>query len=188
MSQGVVIKPDENGNSPIFRIVDSLGVTQANIAAYGNADTNVSTGNGLLVGAEQLIYDQAANQYVRQRSATNIATLASAARTASPVQTSYTNYNWKNMLVIVKVTAVGTGGITPKISISATGAGDIAVLTAAQITLAGTYIYAIGADAPAVGGAITGSLLMPLPKTLKLDFTHADATSWTYSVDTAFTL
>lgn len=188
MSQGVIIKPDESGNLPVFRLADTAGANQSVIANYGNADTTASTLNVLLVGAEQLVYDQQVGTYVRQRSNTNVAILASAARTTTPAQTSITNYNWKNLLLVVKVTTAGTGGITPVISVNVPGAGDIVLLTGTQITAAGTYIYAIGTDAPAIGGAITASLKMGLPKTLKYDFTHADASSWTYSVDAAYSL
>lgn len=188
MSQGVIIKPDENGNLPLFRLADAAGANQAVIANYGNADTTAPTLNALLVAAEQIIFDQQTSTYVRQRSNANIAVLASAARTATPVQTSITNYNWKNLLLIVKVTVVGTLGITPVISVNVPGAGDVVLLTGTQITTTGTYVYAIGTDAPAVAGAITASLKMGLPKTLKYDFTHADASSWTYSVDAAYSL
>jgi hypothetical protein len=91
------------------------------------------------------------------------------------------------MYIIVKVTVAGTGGLTPAVLMNVSGAGDVPMLTATQITTTGTYVYALGVNAAAAAGFLTGNLQVPLPKTIKINITHADASSWTYSVDTVFT-
>lgn len=107
--------------------------------------------------------------------------LASAARTATPTVDDVVVPYGKTLTVIIDVTAVtATPSVVPTIRGVTDGGIVYDVLTGAAITGTGDdRVLRVGdgvADVANLGTSI------PLPKTFRVVFTHADADSITYSV------
>lgn len=124
-------------------------------------------------------------QFDRQHAVENVEGLALPlmARTATSYSADLPNFNARGVLVTVNVTAVGaTGGLALRIWGKDPLGGASGRLNAApaNITAIGTYQYVLYPGAS--GGAVAQATPLPLPRTWYLEVTHADATSYTYSV------
>lgn len=107
---------------------------------------------------------------------------ASAARTATPTAVEVALSPQSSMLtLLVDVTAVVT---TPSITVTVKGlvpgsGTEYTLLTSAAITAVGVTQLEIGPGLTAVANEVVSAAL---PQTLKVEVTHADADSITYSI------
>lgn len=113
--------------------------------------------------------------------------LASAARTATTATADQVNYNGKLVVVMINVSVMASGGLTPAIQGKAATPGTYFQLHAnfTKITTTGLYVYVVGLSAlTAAAGGITAVAQAPVPRTWRVNMVADDATSITYSVDT----
>lgn len=118
---------------------------------------------------------------------TGLTLLASAARTATVSSADQTNYNGRGVHVIIDVTAVGTGGLTVRVQekMPTTKYVDLLVDTAA-ITAVGTYMFEVYPGAATTpNDGVRRAASRAVARTWRVTVTHADGSSWTYSVEHA---
>ena len=115
--------------------------------------------------------------------------LASAARTANASSANQTNHGIKGVIAYLNVTvASGTGGLGLRFQTFDPVSGSGINLNAAptNITATGVYAYEIRPGATTAGAAGTGNVQQrtssAIPHTWRVTVTHADASSYTYSV------
>jgi hypothetical protein len=110
----------------------------------------------------------------------NVTLLVSAARTATLQSADRTNSNGRGVHVVVDVTSAGTGSITLTIQGKDALSGKYYTLLAgAAVTTNSTNIYKVFPGATAVANAAANDIL---PRTWRIDVTHNNANSITYSV------
>lgn len=116
-----------------------------------------------------------------------ITVLSSAARTTTQTQADQINYNHRGIMVVVNVTVIGTGSITPEIDakdpVSATYFSLLTASTA--ITANGTYVYMVYPGATQTAGTnnnVTQDASFALPRTWRVKLTANNANTVTYSV------
>jgi hypothetical protein len=142
-------------------------------------DTVASTG---LHGVVPALWNGAT--FDRQRGNTEGTLLASAARTATSVSATQTNYNHRGVHVALSVTVAGTGNLTIQIVGSIGGSATwIRILASyGPITATGVYdaeLYpGIGVSTDEVQDRTSGSL----PRSWDARVAHTDGSSWTYSL------
>ncbi len=109
--------------------------------------------------------------------------LVSAARTATTDSTDQNNGYARGVLVHLNVTAAsGTGGLTVRVQAKDPVSGAYVSLNAAPavVTAVGTFAYLLYPGAGA--GGLTQATSGGLPRTWRVQVTHGDASSYTYSV------
>lgn len=151
------------------------------------ASSNSLFGKGVV--ASMLAFNGTSHD--RWRANTEATLLASAARTVTTSSPDQTNYNAAGLTLMVNVTAISAGSLTPKLQfknpVSATY-GDAWIADAA-ISATGMYIYQLY---PGVGGDVEGDMRefnsLVLPRTWRVTITHSTGDSITYSVAGALTL
>lgn len=149
-------------------------------AALGDAAANPTAP---AVGADLQGFNGAT--WDRMRNNIEAVALASAARTATTASADFVNYNAKGVRVRINVTAVGaapsiTVAIQEKDSISGNYIDrlvSVAITTTGQ--KASLTLY------PGVTASPNVAVSEPLPRTFRINVTHANADSITYSVDHA---
>lgn len=112
--------------------------------------------------------------------------LESAARTSTTTTGSYVIAG-QTLIVYLNVTAAsGTGGLQVRILGVDPASGNTFALNAAPtaVTATGSYAYVIGRGITSYGGSVpaTGITATALPSTIKIQVTHSDSSSYTYSV------
>jgi hypothetical protein len=110
----------------------------------------------------------------------SLTAFASAARTATPTAYQFSPGRSKAVRVVIDTTAAGTSPTTvPTIEAldSATGKW-VVLLTGAAITATGTVALEVGVGVTAVANLAAGK---PLADTLRLNMTHGNSTSHTYT-------
>ena len=118
--------------------------------------------------------------YETVRGNTDNTLLASAARTATLQSADQTNYNGRGLHVVLDVTTAGTGSITLTIQGKDALSGKYYTLLAGvAVTTAVTNVYKVFPGAPATANVSANDLL---PRTWRIDVTHNNANSITYSV------
>lgn len=107
--------------------------------------------------------------------------LASAARTATASSADQTNYNHRDLTIIVNVTSITS---TPLLTVTIEGKDSISgsyytILTSQQIAATGMTVLRVSPSAAPVSGVVAN---WQIPRTWRVTVTHADADSATYSV------
>jgi hypothetical protein len=113
--------------------------------------------------------------------------LASAARTTTTQTADIDTTGFRAIVIFFNVTAAsGTGGLTLRLRGKDPVTGFYASLTqdSAARTTTGLWTMNVGLGASAPSGAsLTGSLTgLPLPDIIRVEVTHGDASSYTYSI------
>ena len=119
--------------------------------------------------------------YDDERGNQNVTLLASAARTATNQTADQTNHNAKGLHLVIDVTAAAA---TPSVVFTIQGKDELSgkyytLLASAAVTATGTTVLKVY---PGITAAANASVSDLLPRTWRLDATHADADSITYSV------
>lgn len=117
--------------------------------------------------------------------ASSTTVLASAARTATNQSTEQSNLNGRTLLVYLDVTvASGTGGLqlTLQGKVAATAGWKTLTPAPTAVLTTGTFLYIFGPG----GGANSQASLTPpnisIPAEWRINVTHGDGSSYTYSV------
>jgi hypothetical protein len=141
------------------------------------ADGSATTSFG---GITNLLFNGAT--WDRRRNNQSLPLLVSAARTATLASADQINYNHSRLLLIVNVSVVGTGSITPSLQVKDSISGNYftvwtaaaAIVTAAMFT----YYFADGAT----GGSYTEKVASQIAgRTWRLNMVHNNANTITYS-------
>lgn len=138
-----------------------------------------------LLPAVPYLYNGASTD--RARANQDIILLASAARTATTTTADMTNHNARGVVVVVDVTAVG---VTPSVTVRIQGR-DVAsgkyqtYLTSAAISTVSTTTLTVY---PGVTVAANTAASAPLPRVWRVDITHDNAVTITYSVGASLIL
>lgn len=117
----------------------------------------------------------------RERANEELTVLAAAARTTTTASGTQTNYNGKGVNVFVDVTAVGTA---PSITVAIQGLDPVSgkwvtLLTSAAITTVSTTLLRVY---PGIAAAANTKADEVLPRRWRVNVTHGNADSITYSV------
>lgn len=115
----------------------------------------------------------------RYRNNTSNVELASGARTTTQTGSDHINYNGKGVKVLVNMTVVGTGSVTPSIQIKDANGIYYTVLTGTAIVTNTTQALTIY---PGITAAANVSISDILPRTFRIIMTANNANSATYSV------
>ncbi len=112
---------------------------------------------------------------------TNIKVLASAARTAATVTSTFDNYDKRGLHLVINVSAASTtGGITPTIQgFDEASQTYYNLLVGALITTTGTTVLKIYPGTAAVANVSANDFL---PAKWRVSMGVADANSFTYSI------
>ena len=150
----------------------------------GNADAQTANDVGLLSNARG--YGFNGSTWDRWYNNQNLTLLASAARTATVASPDQTNFNGCGVHVILDVTAAGTGSITLTIQ----GKDPVSnkyydILAGVAVTTNSTNVYKVYPGLPATANVSANDLL---PRTWRVNVTHNNANSITYSVGAAVIL
>lgn len=125
------------------------------------------------------------------RNNTEVTLLASAARTATEASADQTNVNARGVIITVDVTAVSA---TPSITMDiehkdvASSAYESLLLTSSAITATGTHTYIVYPGIGAASDDVVQVAGFPLGRTWRVNVTHGDADSITYSVGSSYIL
>ncbi|MAH46760.1 hypothetical protein CMI37_13105 [Candidatus Pacearchaeota archaeon] len=126
----------------------------------------------------------------RQRNNEEVTLLASAARSATTTSDDQTNYNAVGVVLMVDVTLdPAAASVTPRIQAIHPVSGDYFNLwvAGAAITATGNFLYVLY-PGNTDGGQLTDKDTVPIPRQWRLQMTHADADSITYSVGASYIL
>lgn len=110
--------------------------------------------------------------------------LAQASRTASTAGPDQTNANSRGVLLYLDVTAAsGTGGLTVQVQGKDPSSGKYKTLNAnpTAVTAIGTTAYMLYPGASTTG-QVQQATSQVLPRTWRVNVSHGDASSYTYSV------
>ena len=119
--------------------------------------------------------------------------LASTVRAATNQSAVFTTRS-KTILFMVRVTAAGTGTLTPTIQVRNPVDGTFQQYNATPATIGGTgtFLYAVGpgvsafqwsaAGAGAVTTNVNQAVALPMPRRWRVNVAHSDASDWTYAV------
>lgn len=147
-------------------------------AAESPSDGNNNLDVGLLTYAEMGQFN--GTTWDRQRGNTDNTLLASAARTTTNQSADQTNYNGRCVHVVLSVTSAGTGSITLTIQgKDSVSSAYYTILAGAAVTTNSTNVYKV---CPGITAAANVSASDLLPRTWRVDVTHNNANSITYSV------
>jgi hypothetical protein len=106
---------------------------------------------------------------------------ASAARTASPTAATFDKGRAERLMVVINVTALAaTPSVVPRIDYFDEASGTwTTLLTGAALTTVSKVILRVGPGMPVTANVSAND---GLPERLRVDMSHADADSITYSV------
>lgn len=176
------LQVDENGSLRVALNGGAIGGNQP-INAVNSPDTSdarsPNTWIGLSVNANGILFN--GTTWDRERANEELTVLASAARTATTASGTQTNYNGRGVNVFVDVTAITTA---PSITVAIQGLDPVSgkwitLLTSAAITTVSTTHLRIY---PGVAAAANTKADEALPRRWRVNVTHANADSITYSV------
>lgn len=159
------------------QVYDSTNNAPAAMGAQGDALSNGA--DGLYVIGRNNLFN--GTSWDRHRGNNDITVLASAARTATLQSSDITNYNAKGLHLVINVTAASA---TPSVVFTIQGKDALSsayytILASAAITGTGTTVLRVFPGATAAANLAANDIL---PRTWRVDATHADADSITYSV------
>lgn len=152
-------------------------VTVADVLA---TDTDASSIGGGALSTRAQMRANNGSSWDRWRNNTDLTLLASAARTATLQSSDQTNYNGRGLHVVLDVTSAGTGSITLTIQAKdALSAKYYTVLAGVAVTTNSTNVYKVYPGLTAAANATANDILT---RTWRIDVTHNNANSITYSV------
>lgn len=142
------------------------------------------TTNTRALASGMMAYNQAADTWDRIRTNHETTALASSARTASTNSSDLTNYNSRGVVLTIDATAnTSTAGITVAIKYKCSLSGKyVTLLTSATLfasSATGTVSLVVYPGAT-VSANLAASA--PLPRVWRVEVTHGDASSITYSI------
>jgi hypothetical protein len=109
-----------------------------------------------------------------------------AARTAAPTTVTVDGRRVRGIIAYLNITARGAaaGGLTVTLSGKNAEGNKVTFFAAASPAAAasGNFVYVLSPDDMAAGGGVTEVAKRPVPFEFTVDVTHADATSYTYSL------
>lgn len=163
------------------------GQTVANADARSNSVTTLSSGGAgqQTIPVRPELYNE--STWDRPRSNTEITALASAARTASTQSADLTNYNHRGVALTIDVTAIGAApSITVAVQAKDPLSGKyVTLLTSAAIVAVSTVRLRVYPGLANVANLAADDLL---PRTWRVNVTHANGDSITYSIGAAMIL
>ena len=111
--------------------------------------------------------------------------LASAARTATTDSAIQTNYNFRGILLLLNVSAAGTGFLNLTVVVNDGGGAPFQISTSANITGTGKYglVLGLGANLTNAGAHLNAATGAPVPRSWYGRILHSDSSSWTYLLD-----
>jgi hypothetical protein len=162
---------------------NGVTVDRARVGSQGDA----FNGAGMLA---QHPHEYNGATFDRRRNNSEGTLLASAARTATTAFANQVNYNAQGVKIIVRVSAIGTGNLTPALrGIDPVSGVEYNLLgTVTAITAAGTYVYEVMPGASGTTSEIPLKSSSGLPRTWGGRITSSDGSSWTYSVGYQYTV
>ena len=175
---GSSIEPqcDSRGNLKVALFASNGTTAQSQVV--DNADAQSTGSNGLLTISRNSAFN--GTTWDRWRNNTDLTLLASAARTATLQSSDQTNYNGCGVHVVLDVTNAGTGSITLTIQAKDALSGKYYTLLAgAAVTTNSTNVYKVYPGLAASANVSANDLLT---RTWRIDVTHNNANSITYSV------
>lgn len=146
---------------------------------FGTGSDSVSgSPSGLTTGSRNYSWNGATWDMTRAN--VNLTLLASAARTTTLQSADQTNYNGSCVHVVLNVTSAGTGSITLTVQgKDSVSSAYYTILSGAAVTTNSTNVYKV---CPGITVAANVSAADILPRTWRIDVTHNNANSITYSV------
>lgn len=118
------------------------------------------------------------------RTAPRVQLLESAARTAAPAPIVFSGpTHYRGVRLLLNITAAsGTGGL--KVVVSARSGGAVAALNTggSNQTTTGLKVYEIYPNAATAAAGIVDAVSRQLPDEYQVEVTHADGSSYTYSL------
>lgn len=151
---------------------------QTSSANIGDGTTGASGGKQF-GSTQQMTFNETSLDRVRNNTKATLA--ASAARTSTLTVADQTNYNGAMLHVVIVVTVMASGGLTPVIN----GKGNLGtyypLLTGAKIT--GTTAGTVLKIGPGFATSVNAAAADMLPRTWNMVVTPDDATSITYSIE-----
>ncbi|MDE1904966.1 MAG: hypothetical protein KGH75_00765 [Rhodospirillales bacterium] len=142
-------------------------------------DPNTSAQVGLNVAAVHLV-SPGSGLAVEPTNQDTITLVASAAYTTTQTSADQTNTNGRGVIVVLDMTAVGTGSVTLEIDGKDPVSGKYyTILTGAAVTSNSTNIYRVYPGLTAAANATASDVL---PRTWRAKVTANNANSATYSV------
>jgi hypothetical protein len=148
------------------------------VAIEAPSDGNNAVDPGVITYSEGGLFN--GTTWDRARNNNDLTLLASAARTATLQSSDQTNYNGRGLHVVLDVTSAGTGSITLTIQAKDVLSGKYYTLLAgAAVTTNSTNVYKVYPGFPATANVSANDLLT---RTWRIDVTHNNANSITYSV------
>lgn len=176
---------DGSGNAQALSVnADGVLVTgkrQTGVDGRGNSYSSAITATGTDDPCGVYPFAFNGTTWDRQRNNINETVLASAARTATVQSADFTNYNGRGLHLVIAVSAVTA---TPSVVFTIQGKDAVSglyytVLTSAAITATGTTVLKVY---PGITASANASASDILPRTWRVDATHANADSISYSV------
>lgn len=180
-ASGVAVPVTDNGGS---LTVDGTVTADTELPAAAALADGASNPTTPLVGAPMLAHNQANATWDRWRGNSGVVVLSSAARTSTTASTDQFNINWRGGHLYVNVSATGGGSITPVLQgKDNTGGAYYDFYTApTALTSTGLAVYEIYPGVGAAAGGITGAYSRVLPRNWRVNVTHNNGSSITYSV------
>jgi|GEM_PF-2081880 len=170
---------------PGDNLIGAIKVSDTNAAEFAYVGTAGDGGDPIGMVTIDLLSGFNGSSWDRWRNNTEGILLVSAARTMAVSSPLQTNHNSRGVLVILSVTAAsGTGGLTLNIvgrdPVSSTDYNLNVNPTA--VTAIGISVYALYPNASGTSIHVKQSTSLILPRTWSIYVSHADASSYTYSV------
>jgi hypothetical protein len=162
----------------ILFMPDVSGTGAESVTSFGESDSASLAGSRMLAtGSLPLLFN--GSSYSRQRGNIESTVLSSSARTTTTNSSDQTNYNSRGVHVMINVSSIGTGDITPKIQ----GKDPVSstyydVLVGSSITSNGITILKVYPGIAAVANQSANDIL---PRTWRVVVTANNANSVTYS-------
>ena len=162
-------------------LADGSNLAVARVLMHG-------TGSSLHLGVAPFTYNDDDAKWYYARGNSEVALLASAARTATIASADQTNYNARGVLLFLSITAV-PGGDTVRIDVL--GKDPISgtyknLLVGTPQAATGVYTAIVYPGAVDTDSQITDETALPLPRTWRAAVTHSAGTSFTYSLSAVY--
>jgi hypothetical protein len=157
---------------------DDASTTPGNCVPVASVTDNAPTSTVLFTTARIVSYNGIG--WDPWRLNMNVTLLASAARTATLQSADQTNFNGSCVHVVLNVTSAGTGSITLTVQgKDSVSSAYYTLIAGAAVTTNSTNVYKV---CPGITVAANVSAADILPRTWRIDVTHNNANSITYSV------
>ncbi len=183
MQGAVAVSAAGNATNPVLvGVLDGSNTAQHLRMRADAGDGQTAGAPTLLVSADPYLYN--GTSFDRGRNNNSVSILASAARTTTQT-VALTTWNARTLTLIVNVTVIGTGSITPSVQLvdSVSGSTFTVWTATAALTGNGMAVYRFEAgNTGATGGLFTEKITSGIPgRTLNIVITANNANSCTYS-------